>query len=58
MKTELKQYERLKRYELFAGFSTTVFVNYEEREDDGIDPILCFVSHKVNNDEKAFPTDY
>jgi len=33
-----------------AGFSTTVFVNYEEREDDGVNPILCFVCYKDKND--------
>ena len=33
-----------------AGFSTTVFVNYEEREDDGVNPILCFVCRKEKDD--------
>ena len=30
-----------------AGFSTSVFVGYEEREDDGQDPIICFVCDKI-----------
>jgi len=35
----------IKRYRLFAegGFDTRVCVGYEEREEDGTDPILCFV---------------
>ena len=33
-----------------ASFSTTVFVNYEEREDDGVNPILCFVCRKEKDD--------
>ena len=31
---------------LEAGFSTTVYVGYQEREDDGQDPLLCFVCSK------------
>ena len=27
-----------------AGFRVRLFVGYEEREDDGQDPILCFVA--------------
>jgi len=30
-----------------AGFSTKVFVGYEEKEENGKDPILCFVGEKV-----------
>jgi SAM-dependent methyltransferase len=29
-----------------AGFSTKVFVGYEEKKDDGKDPFLCFVCNK------------
>jgi len=29
-----------------AGFSTKAFVGYEEKEDDGKDPIVCFVCGK------------
>ncbi len=29
-----------------AGFSASVFVGYEEKEDDGKNPILCFVCDK------------
>ena len=30
-----------------AGFSPRVFVGYEEQEDDGENPILCFVCDKA-----------
>jgi len=30
-----------------AGFSSTVFVDYKEQEDDGKSPVLCFVCDKV-----------
>ena len=35
--------------ELFqeAGFKTQVYVGYKEKDDDGVDPVLCFVCSKV-----------
>ena len=29
-----------------AGFDAKVYVGYEEREDDGEEPVLCFVSYR------------
>jgi len=35
-----------------AGFSPSVFVGYEEQEDDGTNPILCFVCDKINDNNE------
>lgn len=37
-----------------AGFSPSVFVDYEEQEDDGKNPILCFVCDKEEGVAPAY----